>query len=300
MFYYIGFSSKAKKKLHQLKNYKFIILFARSSPAEGNTSYAMKGFLDQFLESDLEWAKYLRDNYAFLIIPMINPDGVSIGNSSCSLSGCNLDYVWDSPDRFIHPEVFYTKRIIQNLMNNNQIELTCELKGHSSEEGCFIYGNTPKKATFAELREIRMFPRMMYDLLNGFVEENCRFKFDASCDCMPFRAFSNQFGISKSYSLFISMKGSNFGAIYSLEDYLQIGADFGKSMSNYLARVNRGSTKITQTYKDHLVFIWENIQIEDINNSFFDCRSEVNNTLHKRICVKSQYTLKNGSDIVKG
>lgn len=41
--------------------------------------------------SDDDVAKYLRNNFVFKIIPMLNPDGVIIGNYRTSLSGMDLN-----------------------------------------------------------------------------------------------------------------------------------------------------------------------------------------------------------------
>lgn len=65
---------------------KAIILTARVHPGETNASYMMKGVIE-FLVSDDEKALFLRNNYVFKIIPMLNPDGVIVGNYRCSLVG---------------------------------------------------------------------------------------------------------------------------------------------------------------------------------------------------------------------
>lgn len=59
-------------------------------PGESNASYVMHGTLE-FLVSDHEAAIYLRDNYVFKIVPMLNPDGVIVGNYRCSLSSLDLN-----------------------------------------------------------------------------------------------------------------------------------------------------------------------------------------------------------------
>jgi len=46
----------------------------------------MDGVLE-YLVSDDEKAAFLRETYVFKIIPMLNPDGVIVGNYRCSLSG---------------------------------------------------------------------------------------------------------------------------------------------------------------------------------------------------------------------
>jgi hypothetical protein len=48
---------------------KAVILTSRVHPGESNASFMMKGVID-FLISDEENAKYLRDTFVFKIIPM--------------------------------------------------------------------------------------------------------------------------------------------------------------------------------------------------------------------------------------
>ena len=50
----------------------------------------MEGFIEYILGEDLE-ARNLRNTYVFKIIPMLNPDGVIVGNYRCSLSGLDLN-----------------------------------------------------------------------------------------------------------------------------------------------------------------------------------------------------------------
>jgi murein tripeptide amidase MpaA len=58
----------------------------------------MEGFLD-FIVSNEKEAKALRDTFVFKVIPMLNPDGVIVGNYRCSLSGLDLNRQWMTPDR---------------------------------------------------------------------------------------------------------------------------------------------------------------------------------------------------------
>ena len=65
---------------------KSVILTARVHPGETNASWIMGGIID-LLVGDEEQAKFLRDTFVFKIIPMLNPDGVIVGNYRCSLMG---------------------------------------------------------------------------------------------------------------------------------------------------------------------------------------------------------------------
>ena len=66
---------------------KAVVLTSRVHPGESNSSYIMQGILD-YLISDDEGARYLRNNFVFKIVPMLNPDGVIVGNYRCSLMEC--------------------------------------------------------------------------------------------------------------------------------------------------------------------------------------------------------------------
>lgn len=67
-----------------------IIITSRIHPGESNSSFIMHGILT-YLVSEEAGAKYLRNNFVFKIIPMLNPDGVINGNYRCSLSGQDLN-----------------------------------------------------------------------------------------------------------------------------------------------------------------------------------------------------------------
>ena len=50
----------------------------------------MKGIIDYLTGPTLS-AKILRDNFVFKIIPMLNPDGVILGNNRCGYTGFDLN-----------------------------------------------------------------------------------------------------------------------------------------------------------------------------------------------------------------
>ncbi len=56
-----------------------IIITGRIHPGESNASFIVEGILG-FLVSNEPEAVKLRDKYVFKIIPMLNPDGVILGN----------------------------------------------------------------------------------------------------------------------------------------------------------------------------------------------------------------------------
>ena len=57
---------------------------------ESNSSYVMHGLI-KFLVSSDPIATMLKDKFIFKIIPMINPDGVIVGNNRCSILGRDMN-----------------------------------------------------------------------------------------------------------------------------------------------------------------------------------------------------------------
>ena len=48
----------------------------------------------EFLTGPSEEAAKLRDKFVFKCIPMLNPDGVIVGNYRCSLAGLDLNRIY--------------------------------------------------------------------------------------------------------------------------------------------------------------------------------------------------------------
>ena len=57
----------------------------------------------------------LQDEFVFVVVPMLNPDGVVNGNYRCSLAGCDMNRTWDAPQRHVVPPIFHLKRLIKDI-----------------------------------------------------------------------------------------------------------------------------------------------------------------------------------------
>lgn len=89
-------------------------------------------------------ARGLRQNFVFRIVPMLNVDGVVLGNYRCSLLGVDLNRKWLSPNKFLHPTVFYAKQLVKQMHNERRVLLYCDMHGHSRKQNAFFYGCTYK------------------------------------------------------------------------------------------------------------------------------------------------------------
>lgn len=95
-----------------LQRKKSIVISARVHPSETPSSWMMKGLMD-FITGDSTVAKRLRHKFIFKLIPMLNPDGVIVGNSRNSLTGKDLNRQYRTVIRETYPSIWYTKALIK-------------------------------------------------------------------------------------------------------------------------------------------------------------------------------------------
>ena len=91
---------------------KAVVLTARVHPGESNGSWIMKGFLD-FILSNSPDAQLLRDIFIFKVVPMLNPDGVIVGNYRCSLAGRDLNRHYKTILKESFPCIWHTRNMIK-------------------------------------------------------------------------------------------------------------------------------------------------------------------------------------------
>lgn len=91
---------------------KAIVITARVHPGETPASWMMKGFMD-FITGDSYVAKKLRHKFIFKLVPMLNPDGVIVGNTRSSLTGRDLNRQYRTVIRETYPSIWNTKAMIK-------------------------------------------------------------------------------------------------------------------------------------------------------------------------------------------
>ena len=123
----------------------------------------MQGLID-FLVSKHKVATLLREKLIFKIVPMMNPDGVFLGNSKVeiviykhiyldvkcryyrqgSLFGADLNRVWDRATEFLQPTVQTVKDLILSLAASTEQPLDFVLDLHASNSmlGFYVIGNS--------------------------------------------------------------------------------------------------------------------------------------------------------------
>ncbi|CAD2084601.1 zinc-carboxypeptidase, putative [Plasmodium vinckei lentum] len=155
---------------------EIIFLTCRVHPGETNASYAMHGFLS-FIISNNIYANILRTNYIFIIIPMLNIDGVILGHNRFCSNGFDLNRQWDKPIYYLHPTIYTAKSLLKNLQkNNNKIIFYCDFHGHSSKYNCFLFGNSGTRTFLKKRNYTEHFANIIYQSIPWFSLEDTKFK----------------------------------------------------------------------------------------------------------------------------
>ncbi|ERE82863.1 cytosolic carboxypeptidase 6-like protein [Cricetulus griseus] len=106
-----------KENLREGADKKVIFITGRVHPGETPSSFVCQGIID-FLVSQHPVARVLREHLVFKIAPMLNPDGVYLGNYRCSLMGFDLNRHWLDPSPWAHPTLHGVKQLIIKMYND--------------------------------------------------------------------------------------------------------------------------------------------------------------------------------------
>lgn len=97
------------------KNFiRVIVILARVHGGESVTSFVCQGIIE-FLLGNHSIATTLRENFLFKIVPMVNPDGVFLGNNRCNLIGQDLNRCWNIATEFSHPTIVALKNMLKQI-----------------------------------------------------------------------------------------------------------------------------------------------------------------------------------------
>ncbi|XP_011501923.1 PREDICTED: cytosolic carboxypeptidase 2-like [Ceratosolen solmsi marchali] len=215
---------------------KGVVITARVHPGETPSSWIMKGIID-FLTGESNQAKELRERFIFKLVPMLNPDGVIVGNNRCSLSGVDLNRQYRTVIRESYPAVWHTKLMIRRLMEECGIALYCDLHAHSRKHNVFIYGCENKRGGCIGTLAEQVFPLMLHkNAADKFSFESCKFHIEKSKEGTG-RVVVWLMGIQNSYTLEASLGGSKLGSRsgthFSTQDYEQTGKAFCETLLDF-------------------------------------------------------------------
>ncbi|XP_059617798.1 cytosolic carboxypeptidase Nna1 [Phlebotomus argentipes] len=212
-----------------------VVVSARVHPGETPSSWMMKGLMD-FITGDSYVAKRLRHKFIFKLIPMLNPDGVIVGNTRSSLTGKDLNRQYRTVIRETYPSIWYTKAMIKRLMDDCGVVMYCDMHAHSRKHNVFIYGCENKRQPEKKLSE-QVFPLMLHkNVADKFSFESCKFKIQKNKEGTG-RIVVWMLGVTNSYTIEASFGGTTLGSRngthFNTMDYEQLGRAFCETLMDY-------------------------------------------------------------------
>ncbi|KAJ8679497.1 hypothetical protein QAD02_015284 [Eretmocerus hayati] len=217
---------------------KAVVIMGRVHPGESPSSFVCQGLVD-FLVSTHPIAKVLRDYVVFKVVPMLNPDGVYLGNYRSTLLGMDLNRSWNRISDWIHPTLVATKSLIESLDKdiNNPLDCVLDLHAHTNASGVFVYGNTYEDVYRYE-RHI-VLPKLLAQLAEDYEPKNTMFNQDAHKEGTARRYLCSILSEHVNcYTLHVSMhgytrKGTTDILPYTEESYYRVGRNLARALLEY-------------------------------------------------------------------
>ncbi|MBE3137456.1 MAG: hypothetical protein IMZ43_08740 [Thermoplasmata archaeon] len=116
---------------------KVVYIIGRQHAAETASSHMLKGLIN-FLISDNSDARRLRDSFVWYIIPMVNPDGVYLGNSrgNGTISPIDINREWDSS---VSTEINIVKNHLTTTKNTVGVDFFIDWHSQVDDAGWYNY-----------------------------------------------------------------------------------------------------------------------------------------------------------------
>ncbi|XP_056353317.1 cytosolic carboxypeptidase 6-like isoform X1 [Oenanthe melanoleuca] len=217
---------------------KVVFITARVHPGETPSSFVCQGIID-FLVSHHPIAKVLRDHLVFKIAPMLNPDGVYLGNYRCSLMGFDLNRHWANPSPWAHPTLHGVKELIIDMYNNPKINLEfyIDIHAHSTMMNGFMYGNIFEDEERFQRQAV--FPKLLCQNAEDFSYSSTSFNRDAVKAGTGRRFLGGLLNhTSYCYTLEVSfysylLAGAAAAVPYTEEAYMKLGRNVARTFLDY-------------------------------------------------------------------
>ncbi|XP_022283648.1 cytosolic carboxypeptidase 6 isoform X6 [Canis lupus familiaris] len=217
---------------------KVVFITGRVHPGETPSSFVCQGIID-FLISQHPIAHVLREHLVFKIAPMLNPDGVYLGNYRCSLMGFDLNRHWLDPSPWAHPTLHGVKQLIIQMYNDpkTSLEFYIDIHAHSTMMNGFMYGNIFEDEERFQRQAI--FPKLLCQNAEDFSYSSTSFNRDAVKAGTGRRFLGGLLDhTSYCYTLEVSfysyiIGGTTAAVPYTEEAYMKLGRNVARTFLDY-------------------------------------------------------------------
>ena len=223
-------------------------------------SYVCQGLIE-FLISEHSVARVLREYLVFKIVPMLNPDGVVLGNYRCSLMGFDLNRHWQEPSPWAHPTLVATKNYLMKLDNDENVLLDfyIDIHAHSTMMNGFMYGNVYEDEERFERQSV--YPKLLCANAEDFSMTNTSFNKD-SVKAGTGRRFLGSCLHPKAHCYTLEVSFFSYNTItqgtvpYTEEGYFKLGRNVARTFLDYyklnslVVQTKRNNSKHISSRKD--------------------------------------------------
>ncbi|EAT34582.1 AAEL013187-PA, partial [Aedes aegypti] len=250
---------KKPDKVDQKNVIHMVVVFARIHPGESPASYVVQGLIEYLAAANQPISKALRENVVFKIIPMLNPDGVFLGNNRCNVIGHDLNRSWNKMSQYTHPTLAAAMKMLKEYDNSSvssgelkwiitlrfqcyQVDFVIDIHAHSSLTGTFIYGSTYDNVYRYERHLV--FPKLFASKCEDFCQEHMMFNADDRKSGTARRFFVEALSDNvNTYTLEVSMCGyylndTNVLTQYTEDGYMRIGRNLARTFLEYYRFTN--------------------------------------------------------------
>lgn len=183
-----------------------VMVTARIHPGETCGSFIMQGFL-RFLLSSSPLAKQLRAALTFKVVPMLNVDGVLLGNYRSCVCGHDLNRKFYSPNPHLHPEIVALKNVLHELsVEEREVLGYLDMHAHSKKKCVFIYGPYYPLHSLRYLK-VRVFANLLGKHTEMFRFRACKYREEREKMTAARLVISREFGIMNSFTIEASFFG---------------------------------------------------------------------------------------------
>ncbi|KAL4504058.1 hypothetical protein ABPG72_022688 [Tetrahymena utriculariae] len=223
----------------EINKRKAIVISARIHPGESNGSYLMHGFLKYIFTDE---ADEIRKKCIFKIVPMLNPDGVVLGNYRTGIAGRDLNRVFANPDKMLYPTVIGLKELVSiaKKQYGQNLIMFLDLHGHSVKKNVFTYG--PDYPIFdLNYYQCRLFSKILAKMTDMFRYFSCIFRISQMKKNTARGIFFNNYDIGNCFTVEASNGSYYIGnqktIDFTINDWLSMGEQIVKGINEYIQTI---------------------------------------------------------------
>lgn len=101
----------------------------------------MKGIINFLTNKEDYRAHLLRKFFVFILVPMLNPDGVSNGFCRMDTLNQNLNRYYNNPDPIKQSSCYSVMKLCSHYNKDERLFMYLDLHAHPAFKGNFIFGN---------------------------------------------------------------------------------------------------------------------------------------------------------------